>query len=126
MNRAEYLLRNLPGLWTQFNENIEDALEGSSHGVYVGIGRGHGSHSDPTARRAGRLYEVNILAGDLALVRKWIDTQLNPGDRLLLLAMWRQGAFGWFYVARTLRTEAGKCKEQWSRMCKQLEEYLGN
>lgn len=124
MNRAEYLLQNFPGLWYQVNEDIEDTFGCGSHEVYVEIGRGHGSHSDPTARRAAKLYDANILTGDLARVRQWIDTQLPPEDRHLLLAVWRAGNLGWFWVARELRSEVVECIYRWNRLCTNLQEFL--
>lgn len=123
--RGEYLLANFPGLWEMVHGQVEDIIEGGSAGDFTTTGRySGGTHGDPTGKRAIHLYEINNLAGELWKVRSWIDTQLPPGDRPLLVAAWRAGPLGWRWVARELRTGVAECIDRWSHLCNNLQVIL--
>lgn len=122
---AGYLLRYYPSLWNQIRSREEDTLEGGAHGDYSGSGRVPlGVHSDPTTARALALAEVSTLAGKLEQVREWIDTQLYPGDRSLLLEVWRSRELSWRWTARQLSLGVSECLERWSKLVEQLSEWL--
>lgn len=122
MSRAKYLLENFPGLWAKAQGEVEDIIEGCGHRELSGI-QGAGGHSDPTGNRAARLAEAHDLTIILEKVRQWIDKELPPGDRPLLLAVWRY-PFGWYWIARELHRGVPECRNNWIHLCSKLEDFL--
>jgi len=104
---------------------MDQAIHGGSHGDYASVGRtGQGIHGDPTANRAIRLLEAGALEDKLRRVREWLDTKLDSDDRPLLLAIWRQGIYGWYWVSRELQIGVIDCQARWDRLCGELANWL--
>lgn len=121
--RAAYLLRYYPILFEWLENSREDIFHGYRQTAYVGGNRGSG-HSDPTARKAERLLKLQHIEGLLAGVGEWINNDLEPYDRPVLIEFWRLRHLGLHWVARSLNMEAWRCKARWDIMTKSLMNYL--
>lgn len=114
-----------PIFWEQAQEMVAAALFGGSCGDYTGAGRRvEGAHSDPTMMRALRLLEARELQEQLALVRRWVDCELRPEDRPLVLAVWRVGWLGWRTVGRELGLPGWWCRSRFDELTQQLFSWL--
>jgi len=119
--QAEYLLMHLPILWERASQGIDNALHGGNRDLSANNRRSDGGHADTTGRRAIALAEANELARQLAMVRQWIDSRLQPGDRAFLLATWRTYRFGgWPMVAREIGWEASEYRQRWDALVTEL------
>lgn len=120
-----HLLKRFPVYWQQALIDVEDDLEPSSSGNFDTVNRhGQGGHSDPTGDKALRLVDLSDLIDKLKKIRQWIDQELHPEDRALLVAMWRVGVYGWRVVARELRWEVQTCVLRWESLLTSLSGWM--
>lgn len=120
---ASYFLYNFPGLSEAAAEKRADILEQGRQGAFAGGFRGGGT-PDPTAYRAILLADGSELERILSQVGQWINFEMPPKDRPLLLAAWRLGRFGWHWVAKDLKVEVWQCRFQWDKLTAGLAAYL--
>ena len=122
---AGYLLKYFPSLHEQAQRQAEDALEGNVAASLTENRHGQGGYTDQTARRGIALAEASVLADKLTLVRQWIDEELNPDDRLILLSVWRGNRWDdWHWVSREMRMGVNECRQRWNRLIQGLAAWL--
>lgn len=123
--QAAFFLANYPALCENLESQRENIIEGYRQSAVAG-GRGGSLHSDPTARKAILLLELSDLITILRLVRQWIDCELIPNRRPLLLSVWRLGKYGWQHVAKERCMGVVQCQEWWQQLTESLLTYLKN
>ena len=125
MKTAAYLLKYFPNLYEQAQRQAEDALEGNVTVNLTKMRSGQGGYSDRTGQMAVTLAEANLIASKLILIRQWIDEELNPDDRLILLSVWRSNRWGgWWWVSREIGLEVCGCRQRWDRLVQGLAAWL--
>lgn len=121
--QAAYYLANFPSLSQQVYNRRDDIINQYRQEAFAGGNRQSG-HSDPTAKKAILLADGLAVEDILYNVRLWIDTQLSPRDRPLLISVWRSRDYGWSYVGRELNTEVWRCQARWHTITIQMAAYL--
>ena len=109
---AGRLLSGYPMLYNYVTGRREDIIHGYRQGCFGSI-RSSGGVSDPVLSKVVRLDELSraVLVG--RLVRRWIDYELQPEDRPVLLAVWR-GA----------KLDEGRWRHRWETMTDNLAGYM--
>lgn len=121
--QANYFLAHFPVLTREVRNRRDDIINQCRQEAFAGGTRGSG-HSDPTANKAILLADGSVLEDILCGVRAWIDADLPPQDRPLLIAVWRSRNYGWFYVSRELKREVRRCQARWSILTSHLAVHL--
>lgn len=123
---AGYLLLHFPELTEQARHLADDALHGNrGRDLSQPQRRSEGQVSDSTMKRGLQLAEALTLSDHLARVRQWIDTEMPPGDRELLLTTWRTHQYGeWKLVAKELGRDLTECLDWWNAMISDLAQWL--
>jgi len=118
---AATLLSRYPVLWDYLHRTQEDVLQ-----EYVAEHARRppgGWPSNPTAKKAVRLVELAPLEKALRVTAAFIDTLAEPEQRVLV-AVWRNGSLGWFYVVRDTPYTWEECRRVWDGMTRRLEVRL--
>jgi hypothetical protein len=121
--QAAYYLANFPNLTRQAQDRREDILNLYRQEAFAG-GNKQSGHSDQTASRGILLADGSEIENILNSIKKWIDLEMSPGDRALLIAVWRSRHCGWHYVSKETRLEVWTCYSKWITLTKQLAAYL--
>lgn len=122
IKQAEYLLLNYPSLSAQLHNEQQNILQRYRQTAFAcGIGHSY-SYSDSTGSKAVKLVMLEGEYRNTILISKWIDTELRPRDRPLLISRWRR--LDWLEISRRLGVDAWACITAWNMMAMQLTEYL--
>ncbi len=121
--QAAFLLYNFPALMEQIELRRENILEGCRQSAVAGGRKGSG-HSDPTIKKALLLIEDSEMVKTLSLVRQWIDEELPPVARPLLLSVWRVGKYGWSWVAKDQDEGVKACRDGWESLVENMLSFL--
>lgn len=109
---AERLLRGYPMLYNYIAGRREDIIHGYRQGCFGSI-RSSGGVCDPVLSKVVRLDDLSRIVATGRLVRRWIDYELQPEDRPVLLAVWR-GA----------KLDEGRWRHRWETMTDNLAGYM--
>ena len=121
--QAGYFLMNYPSLTQAAHNRRDDILNQGRQEAFTG-GIKPSGHSDPTAKKGILLADGNELEVILRQAYEWINNELSPHDRPLLLAVWRLGKYGWYYTAKDQGREVWQCRYRWENMTAALAAYL--
>ena len=121
-NQAEYLLLNYPSLSAELYNRQQTILQRYRQRAFSGGSRYTGRYSDPTGSKAVRLLEAEEEGRHILLVGQWINTELRPRDRPLLINRWRR--HNWPDIARRQGVDAWECIIAWNIMIIRLADYL--
>ncbi|CVK17542.1 hypothetical protein [Sporomusa sphaeroides] len=120
--QAEYLLLNYPSLSAQLHNEQQNILQRYRQTAFAcGIGHSY-SYSDSTGSKAVKLVMLEEEYRSTILISRWIDTELRPRDRPLLINRWRR--LDWMAISRRSGVDAWTCITAWNLMIMQLTEYL--
>ena len=117
------LLLYFPQNWLAYRENEEQVLYGGWERPFDDVKVTTGGISDPTGNKAVALAALHDQLNRLNVVRQWIDHRLPPGDRRLLISVWRYHEFGWLTTARNTGLGVSECKRRWNRLTTDLENH---
>lgn len=115
LHNAEKLLRNYPALTAYVSGRRLDIL--SNYSAYTRSTETN--HADPTGNRVVKILELSKLERALKITAKWLDNELFPDNRSLLLDVWR--GYPWRFIARR---EGWQCMETWNQMTTSLANYM--
>ena len=119
---AGELLISFPKRWESLQAKREQILESyHSANAYDGARIQVGGHSDPTAKRAGKLVEAEEQDALLQEVRRWLAIGPDQTDRLILIGLWR--GLGVMTIAQRYRV--WDIRQRWQRMAQGLSRFAG-
>ena len=117
----ELFLLNYPAM-TDYLVNLrESILHGGRTFTFSRSGY-TGSYSDTTAKRAVRLVEISTLEKVLSLIGQWIENELQPKCRPVLIDRWR--GYTWPVIAKRRGVMIWKIISDWEAMIIGLTKYL--
>ena len=120
---AGELLISFPKHWEGLQAKREQILEAyHSAAAYDGARIQTSGHSDPTAKRAGKLIEAEEQDALLQEVRRWLAIGPDQTDRLILIGLWR--GLGVMTIAK--RHRAWDIRQRWQRMTQDLSRFAGD
>lgn len=89
--------------------------------AYAAIRRRSG-HGDPTLGKTLRLLQLADAAAAISATGRWIEEELHPADRPLLLQVWR--GLGWSTIARRGGVTVSATITTWTSMITNLTTYI--
>ena len=111
--QAEQLLAEFPVIFQGLaNQRINILHSGRKNCDVTSSRRSTGAHSDPTAARALTLVKIDTSVQLLVLIRKWLDYELKPQDRVLVICTWRR--LSWETISKKHQMVGVRaCQKNW-------------
>ena len=115
-SEAQTVLTEFPSLWESLQERRCQILESYGNGnAYQGGGRSYG-HGDKTGKKAARLIDLEQEERLLGVVREWLTIDMDPGDRQIIINLWR---------GQTLSRSGKDAEQRFRRMVNGLIRFAG-